>query len=116
MDYSNPDGEKAAVAVTKLAANVSSGSKYGGPVLINPGGPGGSGVAVVIGLGKQIQTIIGEQFDIIGFDPRGPLSYVGSYNLFFFLTCFAKVLVLRLLLSTPSQTRTKQVSFTLISR
>ncbi|KLO10632.1 hypothetical protein SCHPADRAFT_916291 [Schizopora paradoxa] len=71
LDYSNPDGAKAAVAVSKLAANVSSGSKYGGPVLINPGGPGGSGVAVVLGLGKQIQSIIGEQFDIIGFDPRG---------------------------------------------
>lgn len=72
LDYSNPNGAKAAVAVLKLAANVSSTSeKYGGPVLINPGGPGGSGVEVVLLLGKQIQTIVGEQFDIIGFDPRG---------------------------------------------
>jgi len=70
LDYSNPSGSKAAIAVIKVPANVSSSEKHGGPVLINPGGPGGSGVAVVLELGKQIQTIIGKQFDIIGFDPR----------------------------------------------
>jgi len=71
LDYSNPSGSKAAVAVLKVPANVSSSEKYGGTVLINPGGPGGSGVATVLGRGKQIQTIVGDQFDIIGFDPRG---------------------------------------------
>lgn len=76
MDYSNPDGEKAAVALIKLHANLSASTgKYGGPVLINPGGPGGSGVALVLDLGEELQTIVGKQIDIIGFDPRGPLSF-----------------------------------------
>ncbi len=73
LDYSNPSGPKAAIAVIKVPANISSSEMHGGPVLINPGGPGGSGVEVVLELGKQIQTIVGEQFDIIGFDPRGLL-------------------------------------------
>ncbi|KAF8160399.1 TAP-like protein-domain-containing protein, partial [Pholiota molesta] len=44
---------------------------YRGPVLFNPGGPGGSGVDFVVQLGSQISTVIGPEFDLIGFDPRG---------------------------------------------
>jgi hypothetical protein len=34
------------------------------------GGPGGSGVMLVAGLGDALQQAIGEEFDILGFDPR----------------------------------------------
>ncbi|KAF8145888.1 TAP-like protein-domain-containing protein, partial [Mycena galopus ATCC 62051] len=40
----------------------------------NDGGPGGSGVDYVVEVGASIATIVGEQFDIVGFDPRG-VSY-----------------------------------------
>jgi hypothetical protein len=50
--------------------------------LINPGGPGGSGVNAVSGFGHDVQKIVdwpsdpktaneGKYFDVIGFDPRG---------------------------------------------
>lgn len=39
--------------------------------MINPGGPGGSGVEIIILLGQLIGEIVGPEFDIVGFDPRG---------------------------------------------
>jgi len=41
------------------------------PLLLNPGGPGGSGVFIALALGRNLQTILGADQDIIGFDPRG---------------------------------------------
>ena len=38
---------------------------------MNPGGPGGSGVDLVLGLGSLVQLLVGAEYDIIGFDPRG---------------------------------------------
>jgi hypothetical protein len=47
---------------------------YHGPILVNPGGPGGSGVDLVLKAGPLLSTILGPGFDIIGFDPRGMLD------------------------------------------
>ncbi len=69
IDYSNEDGDKAALAVIKLPAQ--SETEYKGTVLINPGGPGGSGVAVLISFSTLGVSVIGNQYDIVGFDPRG---------------------------------------------
>jgi pimeloyl-ACP methyl ester carboxylesterase len=77
--------KRAAIAITRLPAKVSvSDARYGGAVLINPGGPGGSGIGLVTNQGKNLQTVVdsgnfstsvetsdGLYFDIIGFDPRG---------------------------------------------
>ncbi|KAI9843251.1 MAG: hypothetical protein M1837_006540 [Sclerophora amabilis] len=92
LDWNRTDGEghRVAIALTKLPAKVPvTDPRYGGPVLINPGGPGGSGVYLVLREGKLIQRIIDSQasvsssdtssspdggakyFDVIGFDPRG---------------------------------------------
>ncbi|KAK1230456.1 hypothetical protein PQX77_006450 [Marasmius sp. AFHP31] len=72
LDYDNPDKESAAIAIVRLPANVSSDSEeHLGPILINPGGPGGSGVDSVVGKAEQYRSILGPQFDIVGFDPRG---------------------------------------------
>lgn len=40
-------------------------------MLLNPGGPGGSGVGLVTELGRDIQTVVGRRHSVIGFDPRG---------------------------------------------
>jgi len=58
--------------------------EYRGPLLINPGGPGGSGVDFAKEAGVLLQAIVGKGYDIIGFDPRGightspPLSFFPS--------------------------------------
>ena len=78
LDYENPQGDELAIALLKVPAHIStSDPAYRGSVLINPGGfggPGGSGVDMALQLGPTIQTVIGPEFDIIGFDPRGKRS------------------------------------------
>ena len=72
LDYANPEGDELAIALLKIPAYIStSDPAYRGPILINPGGPGGSGVDLALELGSLPQTIMGAEFDIIGFDPRG---------------------------------------------
>ncbi|SJL16597.1 uncharacterized protein ARMOST_20123 [Armillaria ostoyae] len=69
IDYSNEDGDKAALAVMKLSAH--SETEYKGTVLMNPGGPGASGVVYLASIGSLLTSLIGNQYDIISFDPRG---------------------------------------------
>ncbi|KAJ7499673.1 TAP-like protein-domain-containing protein [Mycena latifolia] len=72
LDYSQPDGASAAIAMVRIHSIVAHDSpSYRGPILLNPGGPGGSGVDFVARRGAQISTIVGPEFDVIGFDPRG---------------------------------------------
>ncbi|KAH8079799.1 TAP-like protein-domain-containing protein [Cristinia sonorae] len=72
LDYAEPDKEEAAVALVRYSSAVPRDEEgYKGPVLFNPGGPGGSGVKTVLGSAEKFQTILGEGYDIIGFDPRG---------------------------------------------
>ncbi|KAF5311061.1 hypothetical protein D9619_008145 [Psilocybe cf. subviscida] len=72
LNYSDPDGRKASIALVRKPADVPTESGfYRGPVLFNPGGPGGSGVDMVKGRAEQFSKILGPQFDIVGFDPRG---------------------------------------------
>ncbi|KAA0023067.1 alpha/beta hydrolase [Antrihabitans cavernicola] len=64
LDYDKPDGDTAKIAISKSAA---SGDRIGS-LLMNPGGPGASGLA----LASQLDdTPLAKRFDVIGFDPRG---------------------------------------------
>jgi pimeloyl-ACP methyl ester carboxylesterase len=77
MDYkrSNPGTKHPIVeiALTMLPGkgHVETGQFGISPLLINPGGPGGSGTTFVMSGGKGIQQVVGLDQDIIGFDPRG---------------------------------------------
>lgn len=64
VDYANPDGATASIAISRVKAT---GTKLGS-LLTNPGGPGGSGLAMA---GMAVGTPIADHFDVIGFDPRG---------------------------------------------
>ncbi|KAJ5280460.1 hypothetical protein N7478_005832 [Penicillium angulare] len=103
MDYEakDPKARKFTLAIAKLPAKVPiSDPRYGGAVLINPGGPGGRGTLQAFLSGRNLQTIVDAEidpgldpgsesesasdkyFDIIGFDPRG-VGYTTPA-----LTCF----------------------------
>ncbi|GAB7364287.1 hypothetical protein MBLNU230_g4832t1 [Neophaeotheca triangularis] len=51
----------------------SNGPSFGGTILINPGGPSGSGTQETIAMGHYLQSVVdGERhYEILGFDPRG---------------------------------------------
>ncbi|MBZ0291082.1 MAG: alpha/beta fold hydrolase [Anaerolineae bacterium] len=68
LDYENPDGRTAQIAVLRIPAT---GTPIGS-LLLNPGGPGFSGMihAPLVASALE-QHPITAQFDLIGFDPRG---------------------------------------------
>ena len=68
-DYANPDGPKVSLAVSRISA--SSPANRRGVLLINPGGPGNSGVDMPYQLSHTKVADIGADYDLIGFDPRG---------------------------------------------
>ncbi len=67
LDWSKPTGEKIQIAVSRVKAT----GKSQGPMLINPGGPGGSGLGFSAYLKQMMPAEVSAQFDLIGFDPRG---------------------------------------------
>jgi pimeloyl-ACP methyl ester carboxylesterase len=68
VDYGQPDGALAQLAVIKIPAT---GQRIG-TLMINPGGPGQSAVDVVAGMAASFgDSPITRHFDLVGFDPRG---------------------------------------------
>lgn len=69
LDYSKPRGTKITVAISRIKHTVPD-SEYQGVMLVNPGGPGGSGLTLSV-LGSYVPKDAGKAYDWIGFDPRG---------------------------------------------
>jgi pimeloyl-ACP methyl ester carboxylesterase len=63
-DYADPGGATAQIAISRSRAG---GPKLGS-LLVNPGGPGASGLALA---SVADGTELAEKFDVVGFDPRG---------------------------------------------
>ncbi|ORY50704.1 alpha/beta-hydrolase [Rhizoclosmatium globosum] len=61
-----------------------------GSLLINPGGPGGSGKQVVLLGGKRLSSMVGDRYDIIGFDPRG-IGESNSIKCLNLLSCILRI-------------------------
>jgi pimeloyl-ACP methyl ester carboxylesterase len=74
-DWHNPgNGEKFSIAMIRVRSKQQ--HDRIGSLLINPGGPGGSGIELAVGLSfgpalGGLPTEITSRFDVIGFDPRG---------------------------------------------
>ena len=69
VDYQNPGNASLTLALKKLPAKDSADKV--GSLLINPGGPGGSGTDYVTYAEDAFGKRLMDSFDIIGFDPRG---------------------------------------------
>lgn len=66
-DWSNPDSDPIDLGIKRLPAI---GEKQGS-LLVNPGGPGASGISFVTDARSVFGEPLQQAFDIVGFDPRG---------------------------------------------
>jgi pimeloyl-ACP methyl ester carboxylesterase len=69
LDYAKPDGTTIQLAVSRILHKTPD-SQAQGPMLVNPGGPGASGLGLAR-LGQFVPDGAGDPYDWIGFDPRG---------------------------------------------
>lgn len=75
LDWSNPtENSTASIGIVKVPATVPNDDpSFAGSILINPGGPSGSGTGFAYSFGPILQKVLGQDrnYEIIGFDPRG---------------------------------------------
>ncbi|MFE8910496.1 alpha/beta hydrolase [Streptomyces globisporus] len=70
LDYAEPEGEQIDLTVSRLAA--ADPDKRRGVLMLNPGGPGGSGLALSALLVAQgLPSSVTDRYDLIGMDTRG---------------------------------------------
>jgi len=67
IDYANPSDSALQISVIRKLAT---GSALGS-LILNPGGPGGSGIEYTTYAEYVVSDTLRENFDIVGFDPRG---------------------------------------------
>jgi pimeloyl-ACP methyl ester carboxylesterase len=71
IDYKNPSDRTAQIALLRVSAKGDP-SKRIGSLLVNPGGPGTSGMSHAVAVAKaSVNSPVTQRFDLIGFDPRG---------------------------------------------
>jgi pimeloyl-ACP methyl ester carboxylesterase len=68
-DYHDPAAGSLDVAIIRLPATDQ--SERIGSLIVNPGGPGGSGIELVRESASAFPSALRKQFDLVGFDPRG---------------------------------------------
>lgn len=69
LKWNDPEGATLSLLLTRVPAT---GDDKKGSLLLNPGGPGGSGAEHVAAYGSMtISSTVRKQYDLIGFDPRG---------------------------------------------
>ncbi len=69
LDYANPGGEDITIKVLRVKARDQRARL--GSLVVNPGGPGGSGVSYATAADNIVGTQVRRYYDVVGFDPRG---------------------------------------------
>ncbi|MER6074151.1 alpha/beta hydrolase [Streptomyces sp. NPDC001817] len=68
LDQAHPSGRQITLALSRVPHTAKTSQ---GPLLVNPGGPGGSGLTLAGFVASALPRDVAAQYDVIGFDPRG---------------------------------------------
>jgi pimeloyl-ACP methyl ester carboxylesterase len=79
LNYADPNGRKITLALSMVPATAPE-SQQQGVLLVNPGGPGASGLGLAGAVAQGIAPNVAAQYDIVGFDPRGVGSSVPALS------------------------------------
>ncbi|KIV81784.1 hypothetical protein, variant [Exophiala sideris] len=70
LDWINPSRQNLSLPIVRVPAK--NATPRNQSIIYNPGGPGGSGIAQFVdGQGSSLQTVVGDDWDMVTFDPRG---------------------------------------------
>ncbi len=79
LNYAQPSGRKITLALSEVPATAPA-AKRQGVLLVNPGGPGGSGLSLASFVAQGLNPAVAADYDIIGFDTRGVGSSVPALH------------------------------------
>jgi pimeloyl-ACP methyl ester carboxylesterase len=79
LDYRHPGGRKITLALSEVPATAPA-SRRQGVLLVNPGGPGGSGLGLAAFVAQGLDHAVASEYTIVGFDTRGVGSSVPSMH------------------------------------
>ncbi|MEV5685685.1 alpha/beta hydrolase [Streptomyces sp. NPDC052164] len=68
LDHDRPSGRQVTLALSRIPHTAKTSQ---GPLLVNPGGPGGSGLSMAGFVASSLPSKVAAAYDVIGFDPRG---------------------------------------------
>ncbi len=80
LDYQHPSGRKISIGLSEIPATAPA-SQRQGDLLVNPGGPGASGLSLAASVAGILRPAVAADYTIVGFDTRGVGSSVPA------LTC-----------------------------
>ena len=79
LNYADPGGRHISLALDMIPATAPV-SQQQGIMLVNPGGPGGSGLSLAAEVAQGLPPSVAGEYDIVGFDPRGVGSSVPALS------------------------------------
>src|SRR6185437_13417462 len=70
LNYNKPHGRAITLALSEVPATAPA-SQRQGILLVNPGGPGGSGLGLASFVAQGLDPAVAARYDVVGFDTRG---------------------------------------------
>jgi pimeloyl-ACP methyl ester carboxylesterase len=70
LNYRQPDGRKITLALSERPATAPARERQG-DLLVNPGGPGASGLTLPVQVAEALSPAVAAEYNIVGFDTRG---------------------------------------------